>query len=202
MKTLLRLNELDNGKICVQTATSPRQEDYNYQIEQLVYALRDASWNAQIWASLLGIAQQMLDLGMAPRASEPDDYYYDEDYWQEPEEEHWESEDRLWAQVRETPRPEDDPAWQEKKAALQAELKRWRQETALRKGINDWDVIKHTVLESIAKAMPATQKELMKVRGFGELTYTRYGEEILNIVQRTITLQADTAEGEPAGTGQ
>ena len=136
---------------------------------------------------------------MIPHSSEPDDYgYYDEDYWEGPEEEHWESED-LWAQERETPRLEDDPAWQEKKAALQAELKKWRRETALRKGINDWDVIKHTVLEGIAKAMPTTQKELMNVRGFGELTYTRYGEEILSIVQKTITLQADTEGEEPAG---
>ena len=199
MKTLLKLYEQDNGKLCVQSASCPLPADYNHQIEQIVSALRDASWNAQIWASLFGIAQQMLDLGMVPRSSEPDDYYYDEDYREEPEEEHWESEDRLWAQVRETPRPEDNPAWQEKKTALQAELKKWRQETALRKGINDWDVIKHTVLEGIAKAMPTTQKELMNVRGFGELTYTRYGEEILSIVQKAITLQADTEGEEPAG---
>lgn len=201
MKTLLRICELDDGKLCIQTASCPRQEDYNHQIEQIVSALRMGSWNAQIWASLLAIAQQMLDLGIVPQSWESDDYLFDEDYWEEPEEEHRESEDRPWVSERSTSHPEDDRAWQEKKAALQAELNRWRQETAIRKGIHEWDVIKHTVLEGIAKAMPTTRKELMNVRGFGELTYTRYGEEILSIVQKTITLQADAEGEEPAGAG-
>ena len=56
-------------------------------------------------------------------------------------------------------------------------------EIAARKGIHDWEVIKHSVLAEIARKMPLSQKELMDVRGVGIATWNRYGEDILTVVQ-------------------
>ena len=87
--------------------------------------------------------------------------------------------------------PEMDPEWQKRRKAIEEKLTIWRKEMASQKGIQVWDVIKHTVLDGISRAMPVTQKELLKVRGLGELTYARYGEEILEIVKTIMQTPAE-----------
>lgn len=200
MKTLLKIEESDTGRLYIDCAPCPPVRKCSAFLDKLIIAIRDSSWYARTWSSLMGIAQQMLDLGIASSYEEEDYYcdYYDDYYEPEPDEEPF----PLPKPIPTYFNPEKDPEWQRKRLLILERLKSWRQETADRKGLNTWEVLKHVALDNISRAMPANHKELMKVRLIGERTCSRYGEEILTIVQSVLELPAEAGTEEEAEAGE
>lgn len=191
MRTLLQIDEMDSGRLRFRSDCPPIISQFFNHIEDLALKLRRADTEVQIWIGLFGIAQQMLDLGIVrPPYDENEDYYPydDDDFW---------FQDDSGADMTPLPKavpvynPEMDPEWQKKRLALREELCAWRKEKAEKWGVNNYDIIKHTVLDAISRAMPLTTRELLAVRGVGDLTVARHGEDILSIVQKTMKTMAD-----------
>ena len=61
-------------------------------------------------------------------------------------------------------------------------LQRWRYETSKAKSVPAYVVLQQRALVGIANALPFTKNELMKTPSFGEITYNKYGGEILSMV--------------------
>ena len=196
MRTLLQIDELENGEMVFQSAECPEPIYCFIHLEELVHQLRkNASLSAQAWITFFGIAQQMLDRGMyTPRYEDeyPDyDYYEEDDYWR-----HDTDEVPRLPEPKPVYNPEMDPEWQMKRLTITEELKAWRQEKAEKWGVHDYDIIKHTVLVDIARAMPLSREELLDVRGVGELTLARHGEDILSVVKKALESFPEASSGE------
>jgi len=189
MSTLLQLTRLEDGTIQLSGAPCPSSEERREYVDRIAFALSESPWPVQIWCNLLGVASQMLDLGLYQDYWLPD-YFEQDGNWDDSADERWETLSLCPAPVVEK-KPEMDPEWQKKRMAIRDKLVQWRQEVAARKGLNSWEVIKPTVLEGISRAMPVERKELLDVRGVGELTCARFGEEILEIVQSVVHASAD-----------
>lgn len=61
-------------------------------------------------------------------------------------------------------------------------LQRWRYEMSKTKGVPAYVVLQQRALVGIANTLPFNKNELMKIPSFGEITYNKYGEEILSLV--------------------
>ena len=204
MRTLLQIDELENGEMVFQSAECPEPNYCFIHLEELVHQLKkNAPLSAQAWITFFGIAQQMLDRGMyTPRYEDeyPDyDYYEEDDYWR-----HDTDEVPRLPEPKPVYNPEMDPEWQMKRLTITEELKAWRQEKAEKWGVHDYDIIKHTVLVDIARAMPLSREELLDVRGVGELTLARHGEDILSVVKKALESfpEASSGEAEDGAEGQ
>lgn len=66
--------------------------------------------------------------------------------------------------------------------SLISELKKWREATAAREGVELYRVLPNAAVLEIAGTMPKTREELMSVKGIKEAKYRKYGKEILAIV--------------------
>ena len=201
MRTLLQIDELENGEMVFQSAECPEPIYCFIHLEELVHQLRkNAPLSAQAWITFFGIAQQMLDRGMyTPRYEDeyPDyDYYEEDDYWR-----HDTDEVPRLPEPKPVYNPEMDPEWQMKRMTITEELKAWRQEKAEKWGVHDYDIIKHTVLADIARAMPLSREELLDVRGVGELTLARHGEDILSVVKKALESFPEAAASEAEDGG-
>lgn len=62
-------------------------------------------------------------------------------------------------------------------------LKRWRDMTCVETGMPIYMVANQQSLNEIATYLPATIKELMKIKGFGKAKAEKYGDELLEIVK-------------------
>lgn len=208
MKTLLHICELDDGRLDFHGADYSEFDIHYYSsFNRYISELKRAPWAAKFWISLFGAAQQFQDLEMSFLSREPEfDNYYEEEEEYLPD---WDEDSWQASQMEVFPKPkscpEADPEWQKKKMAVSASLTDWRQEMAARKGIRDWEVIKHSVLAEIARKMPLSRKELMDVRGVGITTWDRYGEDVLTVVQRALDSLEEpapvNADDESSGAG-
>lgn len=67
---------------------------------------------------------------------------------------------------------------------LYNKLRQWRKETADEEGIPAFMVMHTKVLIAISNEMPSTTRELAAVKGFGPKKTQKYGEAVLNIINR------------------
>lgn len=67
---------------------------------------------------------------------------------------------------------------------LYNKLRQWRKETADEEGIPAFMVMHTKVLIAISNEMPTTTRELAAVKGFGPKKTQKYGEAVLNIINR------------------
>ena len=67
---------------------------------------------------------------------------------------------------------------------LYNKLRQWRKETADEEGIPAFMVMHTKVLIAISNEMPSTARELAAVKGFGPKKTQKYGEAVLNIINR------------------
>lgn len=181
MKTLLEITLLDSGMIEMSSELELLPTEKDKYLKSAIIALNKGFWYTNKWVRLFGLAQQMLDIEVAsslvdPLLLEDDDYYY---YYDKGEDEDHEESYVPWYREE---KPAPDPVLEKKKETLRPALLEWREKKAAQMGIHDYEVLKHKVLDGIANSVPATEKELMKVRGFGQLTLDRYGKEILSLV--------------------
>ena len=66
---------------------------------------------------------------------------------------------------------------------LREKLKRFRLETSKRENIRAYFVFNNEEMESLIEKRPQSEKELLKVKGFGEKKVEKYGKEILSILK-------------------
>ena len=64
---------------------------------------------------------------------------------------------------------------------LKERLQEWRIETFKKENIPAYMVMHQTTLMDIAALVPKTKAELMRIKGFGDVKFRKYGEEILQI---------------------
>ena len=57
----------------------------------------------------------------------------------------------------------------------------WRMERFKKDNIPAYMIMHQTTLMDIAAYIPHTKKELLSIKGFGETSFKKYGEEILAI---------------------
>ncbi|MGL4874744.1 MAG: HRDC domain-containing protein, partial [Clostridium sp.] len=68
---------------------------------------------------------------------------------------------------------------------LYEKLKVWRRVMAGKENIRPYIIFSDTSLINIANIKPKTKDELMSIRGMGEKKLLKYGDELLNIVNRS-----------------
>ncbi len=64
----------------------------------------------------------------------------------------------------------------------------WRREKCQRGNVPAFMVLHQKTLLGIADTAPATKEELLSVNGFGKAKYETYGEEILEVIRRSLKL--------------
>jgi hypothetical protein len=64
---------------------------------------------------------------------------------------------------------------------LRERLQAWRNERFKQDNIPAYMIMHQSTLLSIASLVPQTKKELLSIKGFGESSFKKYGEEILSI---------------------
>jgi ATP-dependent DNA helicase RecQ len=69
-------------------------------------------------------------------------------------------------------------------AQLREYLREWRRNTARDLGVAAFVVLHDTALDALCAAKPTTLQALRAVSGFGDKKVERYGQEILNALQR------------------
>ncbi len=69
---------------------------------------------------------------------------------------------------------------------LYEQLKSWRNETAGNYGMPAYLVLSQSAILGISKLLPLSSKELLMVPGIGKLTASKYGTELLEIVEQCI----------------
>ncbi len=69
--------------------------------------------------------------------------------------------------------------------ALEEALIQWRKEKAQEQNVPAYHILHQRILLSIADAAPISEMELLDIPGFGLAMLKRYGEEILDLVDRT-----------------
>ncbi len=67
--------------------------------------------------------------------------------------------------------------------SLLKKLKKWRDETAKKEGVEAFRVLSNRALEDIAKLKPRTKEELIGIKGIKDKKYRKYGREILAMVK-------------------
>jgi len=63
-------------------------------------------------------------------------------------------------------------------------LKSYRLKTSREEGIKPYFIFNNAEMEELIKINPRTKTELLRVRGFGEKKIEKYGDAILNILNR------------------
>lgn len=63
-------------------------------------------------------------------------------------------------------------------------LKLWRKEKATILGIKPYIIFSDSTLIELANKMPKDKEELLSIRGMGEKKFEKYGDEVLNIINR------------------
>lgn len=63
-------------------------------------------------------------------------------------------------------------------------LKLWRKEKANSLGIKPYIIFSDSTLIELANKMPKDKEELLSIRGMGEKKFEKYGDEVLNIINR------------------
>ena len=64
---------------------------------------------------------------------------------------------------------------------LEMRLKDWRYKQFKARNIPSYMVMSNKTLQEIATRIPRSREELMAIKGFGEASWEKYGEEILAI---------------------
>jgi superfamily II DNA helicase RecQ len=64
---------------------------------------------------------------------------------------------------------------------LRVRLNEWRMERFKKDNIPAYMIMHQSTLMAIASRVPKTKAELMRIKGFGEESFKKYGEEILAI---------------------
>lgn len=67
---------------------------------------------------------------------------------------------------------------------LEKALTLWRREKAREQGVPAYHILHQRVLLAIADAAPISEMELLDIPGFGTAMLRRYGQEILDLVDR------------------
>ncbi|MGI8640974.1 MAG: HRDC domain-containing protein, partial [Pyrinomonadaceae bacterium] len=63
-------------------------------------------------------------------------------------------------------------------------LREWRNERASHDGVPPYLIAQNDSLMQIAKLQVGTKEEILQIKGFGEKRTDKYGDEILNILNR------------------
>ena len=63
----------------------------------------------------------------------------------------------------------------------------WRREKAKELKLSAFIILTNRTLLTISDAAPLSAEELLAIRGFGNILYERYGEDILRIVEESLT---------------
>lgn len=71
---------------------------------------------------------------------------------------------------------------------IRTQLKKFRTETSRSENIKPFIVFKDEQIEELIKAKPKTKDQLLEVKGFGEIKVEKYGEGILNIIDKINSL--------------
>lgn len=64
---------------------------------------------------------------------------------------------------------------------LREKLQEWRTERFKKDNVPAYTILHQSTLTDIATYIPKTKEELIRIKGFGDAKYKKYGEEILNI---------------------
>lgn len=62
-------------------------------------------------------------------------------------------------------------------------LKNWRAEKSSKLGLPQYMICQNSQLITIAKIKPHSEEELRKIKGFGDYKVSKYGRDILNLLQ-------------------
>ena len=63
-------------------------------------------------------------------------------------------------------------------------LKLWRKEKANILGIKPYIIFSDSTLIELANKVPKDKEELLRIRGMGEKKFEKYGDEVLNIINK------------------
>jgi superfamily II DNA helicase RecQ len=91
-------------------------------------------------------------------------------------------EDRSTAKTRKLRkiiRTEDEPGSVNEK--LKERLQEWRSERFKKDNVPAYTIIHQSTLMDIAALIPKTKEELLRIKGFGDAKFKKYGEDILMI---------------------
>jgi len=69
---------------------------------------------------------------------------------------------------------------------LYEELRAWRTKMAKKQNVSAFVVLSQMALLGITNTLPQTSEQLFQIQGMGKVTLSRYGEDILRIVQKCI----------------
>ena len=61
-------------------------------------------------------------------------------------------------------------------------FKQWRQDKATQMNVPNFVICHNTELMTIAKLKPQTLEDLLKIKGFGEQKITKFGDDILALL--------------------
>lgn len=73
--------------------------------------------------------------------------------------------------------------------ALRERLQEWRTERFKKDNVPAYTIMHQSTLMAIATLVPHTKAELLSIKGFGEASYKKYGEEILEITSSFSSLK-------------
>lgn len=62
-------------------------------------------------------------------------------------------------------------------------LKKWRDETARKEGVENFRVIPNSAIEEIARVLPENREELTSIKGIKDKKFFKYGRDIFDIVK-------------------
>ena len=65
--------------------------------------------------------------------------------------------------------------------ALREKLQEWRTAQFKKDNVPAYRIMHQSTLMTIASVIPHTKSELMRIKGFGEESFRKYGEDILAI---------------------
>jgi len=75
---------------------------------------------------------------------------------------------------------------------LLSQLKEWRKNIAQKEGVELFRVFPNRTIESIAQTKPQNKEELIQIKGIKEKKFSKYGEDLLNIIRGTGVDISDT----------
>jgi superfamily II DNA helicase RecQ len=66
---------------------------------------------------------------------------------------------------------------------LLTRLKAWRKQRSSADGVPAYVVFHDATLEAIAEAVPASERDLLAIKGIGPAKAERYGDELLDLIE-------------------
>jgi hypothetical protein len=78
-------------------------------------------------------------------------------------------------------RPADEPGTVNEQ--LRERLQEWRMQRFKKDNVPAYTIMHQSTLMDIAALVPKTKEELLRIKGFGDAKYAKYGEEILEITK-------------------